>query len=459
MKHLLTFTKICWAVILVATIGLGSYGCSDSASISEATVEVPLSSLTITPGTLQPAFSSNTTSYKVDAPTGAPTVTVVATPKSSTTLVTIDGTIATQRSISLGPPGSIKIIPIVLESQNGLTSTYTVTVTRLLSGDNNLKRLTVTPGTMTPSPSPFDMNQLEYTVKVADKLAEGISVSAEKSDPSAKMVIGTVLFPAGQPSGQTTIPIGVPGTTTPVSIVVTAPNGSEKIYRIIVNHLSDDNSLSELLVEPGQLQPIFEKGTTPYTVDVAHTVEEIAVTAKLQDSNATILINGQGISSGEARPIRLNPAGGSPTRIEILVVAPNGDPNPYVITVTRPAPSSNANLSALLVTAYSIANSVDYPIDLSSPPYLLNVAADVATITVTAKPEDTDATMTIKKADDLGEGVSLLSDTESHVITVGAPGSDTDILVMVTAVNGTQKQYTIRVHVEDLVPPPPPPLS
>lgn len=100
-------------------------------------------SLTVTPGTIQPAFSSNTTLYTVDAPTGAATVTVIATPKDSTTLVTIDGTIATQRSISLGSPGSIKIIPIVLESQNGLTSTYTVTVTRLLSGDNNLSALSV----------------------------------------------------------------------------------------------------------------------------------------------------------------------------------------------------------------------------------------------------------------------------------------------------------------------------
>lgn len=455
MKHLLTFTKTCWAVILVAAIGIETYGCSDSVSISEQTIEVPLSSLTITPGSLQPSFSSNTTTYTVDAPTGATTVTVIATPKSSTTQVTIDGTIATQRSISLGPPGSSKIIPILLESQNGLTSTYTVTVTRLLSGDNNLKTLAVTPGTMTPSP--FDMDQLEYTVKVADKNAISVSVSAAKSDLNAKMVIGTVLFPAGQPAGQTTIPIGVPGTTTPVLIVVTAANGSEKTYHIIVNHLSDDNSLKDLLVEPGQLQPAFEKGTTSYTVDVAHNVEQITVTPKLQDLNATMLLNGQGISSGEPRSIPLEPA--VPHRIEILVIAPNGNQNPYVIVVTRAAPSSNANLSELLVTVDPLGNSLNHPIDLSSPqPYLINVAANVVNVTVTATPENTNATMTIKKADDLGEGVPLLSDTESHVITVGAPGSDTDILVMVTAVNGTQKQYTIRVHVEDLVPPPPPPL-
>ena len=62
MKHLLTFTKTYWAVILVAAIGFETYGCSDSASVSED-VAVPLSSLTITPGNLQPGFFKNTTSY------------------------------------------------------------------------------------------------------------------------------------------------------------------------------------------------------------------------------------------------------------------------------------------------------------------------------------------------------------------------------------------------------------
>lgn len=443
MKHLLTFTKTYWAVILVAAIGFETYGCSDSASVSED-VAVPLSSLTITPGNLQPGFFKNTTSYTVKAPTGATTVTVTATPKDSTTTMTINGAVTASgqgRSVSLGTPGSTVTILIVLSSQNGLETTYTVTVTRLLSGDNNLKTLAVTPGTMTPSP--FDMDQLEYTVKVADKNAASISVSATKSDPDSKMVIGTVLFPAGQPSGQTTIPIGVPGTTTPISVVVTAPNGSEKTYRIIVNHLSDDNSLKELLVEPDQLQPTFDKGTTSYSVDVAHTVGEITVTARLQDPNATMLINGQGISSGERRSIPLEPAG-SPTRIEILVIAPNGAPNLYVITVNRAAPSSNNNLSDLIVKVGTTDQLLSPTFTANTLDYVVNVAATVEEVTVSATKDDPDAVLNIA-------GVSVPAGTKSGT-RFGFPllgaGNDTPVEpITITAPNGTVKNppYTLIV--------------
>src|SRR5688572_22839311 len=131
--------RICtgqWFVaVLLLAIGLSTYGCSDSVSVSED-VDVPLSSLTVTPGTLRPAFFSNTTSYTVNAPTSADSVTVTATPKDSTTTMTINGipTATGQgRSVLLGPPGSITSITIVLESLNGTESIYTVNVRRLLS--------------------------------------------------------------------------------------------------------------------------------------------------------------------------------------------------------------------------------------------------------------------------------------------------------------------------------------
>src|SRR5687768_9236786 len=121
--------RICtgqWFVaVLFLAIGLSTYGCSDSVSVSED-VEVPLSSLTVTPGSLRPAFFSNTTNYTVNAPTSADSVTVTATPKDSTTTMKINGilTAAGQgRSVPLGQPGSITNITIVLEAQNGIEST------------------------------------------------------------------------------------------------------------------------------------------------------------------------------------------------------------------------------------------------------------------------------------------------------------------------------------------------
>ncbi|NJN70037.1 MAG: cadherin-like beta sandwich domain-containing protein, partial [Nitrospira sp.] len=142
-----------FAVVLLLALGVSSGGCGDSVSVSED-VNVPLSSLEVTPGALQPAFFSNTTNYVVNAPTSATSVTVTATPKDSTVTMTINGVVTAAgqgRSILLGAPGSITTILIALTSQTGLETTYTINVTRLLSSDDNLSALSVTPGTVVPA--------------------------------------------------------------------------------------------------------------------------------------------------------------------------------------------------------------------------------------------------------------------------------------------------------------------
>ncbi|MDR4471015.1 MAG: cadherin-like beta sandwich domain-containing protein, partial [Nitrospira sp.] len=167
-------------VAILLALGVSSSGCGDSASVSED-VRVPLASLAVTPGTLQPGFLSNTTSYKVNAPTSADSVTVTASPKGSTVEMTINGSVTAAgqgRSISLGTPGSITTITIVLFSQaTGSETTYTINVTRLLSSDNNLSALTVTPGTLVPA---FVSDTVDYTVNVATAITS-VTVSATKS--------------------------------------------------------------------------------------------------------------------------------------------------------------------------------------------------------------------------------------------------------------------------------------
>ena len=437
MKHLMTFTKVCWAVILVAAIGFETYGCSDSASISEATVEVPLSSLTVTPGSLQPVFSSNTTTYTVDAPTGAATVTVVATPKDSSTLVTIDGSITTQRSISLGPPGSVKIVPIVLESQNGLTSTYTVTVTRLLSSDNNLSALSVRVNNATQPLVPgFDANTLNYTVDVQTNVTS-VTVTATKSDPNAAMLIGSTTVPAGTNPGQVPITLGSPGTITPVTIDVTAPNGSKKTYTLSIKRLAGDTNLSALNVSVGTLNPVFAAGTTLYTVDVATNVTSVDVSATKSDPNAVMQVHSVTVPAGTASgqdTITLNGAG-LDTTVSVVVTAQNGvDSKPYTITVHRAAPSSNNNLNTLTVTPGSM-NPAFSP---STVDYTVNVATNDNSVTVTATLQDANATMQIN-----GQGIS--SGQPREITPLLPPGENTPITIAVTAQNGDNNEYKITV--------------
>lgn len=334
MKHLLACLHQFFVGLLLITLGVSVYGCQDSVSVSDD-VQVPLSGLTVTPGTLQPGFSSNTTSYTVEAPTAATSVAVTASPRDSTTTITING-VATaagqERTVPLGLPGSTTIIPIAVSSSTGTETAYTVTVTRLLSDDNKLTALTVTSGTLNP---PFDPTTTSYTVDVATDITS-VDVSATKSDLSAVMQIGSVAVPAGTAAGQANFQLGEPGTTTPVSINVTAPNGTPNTYTITVKRVpSNNDNLSGLTVNEGPLNPVFVAGTLNYSVDVPGTITSITVTATKSDPKAVMLVHSvtvpAGTDTGQAT-IPLN-GPGADTPVSITVTAQNGvDVKTYVIT-------------------------------------------------------------------------------------------------------------------------------
>ncbi|MDF0674444.1 MAG: cadherin-like beta sandwich domain-containing protein [Nitrospira sp.] len=423
-----------FVAVLISAIGLSAYGCKDSASISDE-VQVPLSSLAVTPGDLQPAFSSNTTDYTVDAPTSATAVTVTAAPKDSTTTMTINGTptsVGQGRSVPLGAPGTTTTVSIVLTSQTGQESTYTVTVTRLLSSDNNLSALTVEPGSLAPA---FAAGTLSYTVNVATDVAS-VTASATKSDPNAVMS-GSLTAGAGIATGQATIPLGGPGTATPVSIEVTAPNGNKKTYHITVNRLSGDNNLSALTVTPGSLTPAFvDPNHLTYAVDVATEVTEVTVSATKSDPNAvlsgSIADPGVGQATGQATIPLGGP--GTSTPVIITVTAPNGNSKTYTLTVNRAAPSSDNNLSALTVTGGSLVPDFAP----STTAYTVGVPPSVASATVSATKSDSDAVL----SGDVTAGTGVATGQATFLLVPLIPRT---VSIIVTAPNGASKPYTITI--------------
>ena len=434
MKRNLICTGQWLITVFVLAISLSSYGCSDTVSVSED-VEVPLSSLTVTPGTLLPAFFSNTTNYAVNAPTSAPSVTVTATPKDSTVTMRINGvpTAAGQgRSVPLGPPGSITSITIVLEAQNGTDSTYTVNVTRLLSSDNNLSALAVTPGNLNP---PFDPDIEDYTVNVG-VLVDNVTVSATKSDPNASMRIGSMTVPPGTASGQATIPLGVPGTATSVAIEVTAPNSSKKTYNITVNRLSDDNNLSALTVTPGALSPTFASNNLVYTVNVATDVTVVTVTATKSNPNAVLSGSIADPGGGQATGQATIPLGGpgTATPVTIIVTAPNGNSKTYSITVNRAAPSSDNNLTALTVTGGPLVPDFAP----NNTIYTLVVPFSIDSVTVSATKSDPNAVM----SGDLTAGTGVPTGQATFPLIPLFPRT---VSITVTAPNGDSKIYSVRV--------------
>ncbi|MBX3327062.1 MAG: cadherin-like beta sandwich domain-containing protein [Nitrospira sp.] len=443
MKHILTMTRFCLAVLLVAIIGIGAAGCRDSVSVSEHTIEVPLSSLTVTPGNLQPAFSSNTTSYLVEVSATVSTVTVTATPRDSATTLSINGIDTNPgqgRPIALSSSQPTTTISIVLTSQNGLESSYDILVRKV---DNTLSALSVTPGPLAPA---FTASTLTYQVDVASSI-NSVTVVATKADPHAVMS-GSVTAGAGITAGQAIIPLNGPGQPTVVSITVAVPNSEAKTYTITVQRaaLSSNNNLSALTVTPpGSFPPPgFIPSTLNYTVNVATNVNRVDVTATKSDLNAVMAIDSVIVPAGTASGSALNiplAGPGTPTTISITVTAQNGNPKTYSITVNRAA-STDDTLSALTVTANSTEQPLVPGFSATTVEYTVNVATTVTEVTVLATKSDRSAVMLLGS---LTVPAGTLSGQETFPL--GGPGTQTVVSISVTAQSGgVPKIYTIIVN-------------
>ena len=93
--------------------------------------------------------------------------------------------------------------------------------------------------------------------------------------------------------------------------------------------------LSDLIVEPGSLNESFDSNNKEYTMDVDYNIDEIIVTAILDDNNASLEINEESIDSGQEKTVYLNDEG-SETEVDILVTAEDGTTEKnYNIIISR----------------------------------------------------------------------------------------------------------------------------
>jgi len=321
-----------WTVLFSLLTILSFNACSDANNVTGPPEPVPLSpdaklsSLTVTSGSLQPAFSSDVAIYTVDVAAPITSVIVTAQPQAAGATVSINGQTSNSQSVSLGTPGSNTPIPIVVTAQSGSQNTYIVTVNRTpLAGNNNLQGLTVSPGSLAPA---FTASTIRYDVNVASSIASVI-VTAQPQDSGATVSIN------GQTTTSLTVPLGAEGSITLISIEVIAPNTSQKAYTLFVNRAlpSGNNNLSALSVSAGGLESMFNPATTTYDVTAPTTTENTTVTATVEDSTATLTIDGSTAISGmPSAPIALS---GKHHEIRIVVTAGNGTKNTYIVNINR----------------------------------------------------------------------------------------------------------------------------
>jgi uncharacterized repeat protein (TIGR02543 family) len=316
--------------------------------------------------------------------------------------------------------GQIDIFVVNASGPSVASSASKFTYTK--SNDATLSGLTISSGTLSPT---FATGTTSYTASVAN------SVSTITITPTVNQVNATTVQYIGA-TGTTAFTGAIAVGSNVIRTLVTAHDESTtSTYTITVTRISNDATLSALVLSSGTPSPTFSSGTESYTASVANSVTSITVTPTRTQGNATITVNGTTVTSGSASgSIALNVGLNT---ITVVVTAQDGSTTKsYNVEVTR-AGSADATLSSLALSTGTLSPTFSS----GTESYTVSVVNSVTSVTVTPARTQANATITVN-------GTAVTSGSASGSISLNV-GSNT-ITVVVTAQDGsTTKSYTVTV--------------
>jgi len=400
-----------------------------------------LSSLYTNAGVLSPTFDRSVTTYTEKVSNKISSIIITAAPADSDAQVRIFGSYAISGATfdMLGLNVGDNVFPIVVTAQNGDTKTYTLTITRAHSGDATLSYLFLNDIVVRPTFAPAITT---YNTTAAN-VTTSTKVFVYPNAPDATATVNGSPVNPGVGSAPIDLNVGV----NTISIVVTSGLGTTKTYTVNVTRAkSPDDNLFNLLVSAGSLNPVFDHGTTAYSVVVPHSTSTFSV-KPFAISSATITVNGSPATSAAwSSPISLSD-GSNPVTIE--VTAENGAVKDYNINVTR-AVAHDADLSDLQLTESTISPAFN----ADSLSYTAAVTRDIQYAHVAGFTADPNATVSIngEKLSSgtflplfLGQGANLtgvvvkgpLGDTKSYTLIIVKPGDPGFVVNSLQLSNGT----------------------
>lgn len=353
-----------------------------------------LASLTLSAGTLSPAFNADTYNYTAEVPYSVSSVTVSATAEDAKATVAGAG----NQVLEIG----LNRVYITVTAENGDLKVYDIAITRneyVASGNANLSGLSVSTGTLTPV---FNTDTYNYNVEVANS-ETSITINATAADAKAT-VSGT---------GNKSLSVG----ENPFDITVTAEDGiTKKVYKVTVTRQkSSDATLKSLTVSSGTLSPSFSPSQTNYTVNVEYDVSTITITASPNHQQAQVTGTGtHQLTVGE-------------TSLTVTVTAEDGQAtNKYMIKVNRAnaTTSDDATLKSITISQGALSPTFSP----STTAYTVTLDPSVASVHIDAETNHAAATVT-------GTGTKEIS----------ADG-DTFILQVTAEDNKTTKEYSITIE-------------
>lgn len=181
--------------------------------------------------------------------------------------------------------------------------------------------------------------------------------------------------------------------------------------------------LSNIVPSSGTLNPSFTKDNLDYSVDVEYQHDSITITPTAEDPEATIIVNGVAVQSGQpSQPINLN-VGENTVEIEVTSLV-GGLKKKYTVKVTRASSAFLENITGIPNLNFD-KNTFDYTVNLNSHDSALKIV-------VTA--EDSNASLTFN-----GDSISS-GDAIKFKLNTG----DNNITIVVNSnIGSSQKTYNI----------------
>ena len=292
-----------------------------------------LNNIVLSNGVLTPAFASGTTTYTASVDHTITSITLTPTVTDSRATVTVNGNTVASGVVSPSMPLALRnnTISVVVTAADGTTQqTYTVTVNRIPSTDATLSALTISTGTLSPV---FVSSTNNYTVNIARSITS-VTLTPTVNEADATIKVNGIAVNSG--SASQTINLNSGDNNIPV--VVTAQDGTT-IGNYTVDFkrsaLSDNASLSGLVLSNGVLSPVFGSGTTSYTTNVDVSVKALTATPTLADGNASVTVNSVAAVNGSPSSSVKIIAGNN--TVNVVVTAQDGfTQNSYTVIVQKP---------------------------------------------------------------------------------------------------------------------------
>ncbi|MGE5416694.1 MAG: cadherin-like beta sandwich domain-containing protein, partial [Acidobacteriota bacterium] len=297
--------------------------------------------------------------------------------------------------------------------------TLAVTTPKVLSSNAFLSALSTDRGPLVPD---FVKDTINYSLDV-DAAVENVTITAVVEDPTASIKING----ADSISGTTYGPIALVTGANPITVKVTAQDGTEKTYTITVTRAAavQGARLASLEVAGSTLDPVFDSETFNYNVLVPYLTESLVVSATANTVTAAVYIDGE--ETGTRNKV-LNVGANS---VEIVVHSIDGSSVNYAVNILRGTapPSNNADLANISLSSGTLTPAFGSTIT----DYTAKVNNNISSVTVSAVAADAKAEVAV---------------TQSNPVPLNV--GDNEIKVQVTAEDGTTiKTYTITVTREE----------